>query len=283
MSKQGDLKELVARGLRRGTSAAAGTRVGRIVAGQAVTEAMGEVARVQHGGFELRFVATNWINRFRAESFASKEPETLEWIDGIPRDSVLWDVGANVGLYACYAAVARGCRVVAFEPSIFNLESLARNVFLNGVVDRVTIFPLPLSAANGSDTLHYSTTEWGGALSSFAKEYGHDGEALDVVFDHRTFGMTMDSVHALLGFEQPDFIKLDVDGIEHLILAGASNVLQSVQSVLVEVDEDFVRQAEDVQAALTQAGLHLVEKRHSEMIGSVPEFAKTFNQIWVRA
>ncbi len=95
--------------------------------------------------------------------------------------------------------------------------------------------------------------------------------------------MTMDSVHALLGFEQPDFIKLDVDGIEHLILAGASNVLRSVQSVLVEVDEDFVRQAEDVQAALTQAGLHLVEKRHSEMIGSVPEFAKTFNQIWVRA
>ncbi len=142
---------------------------------------MGEIARVQYGGFELRFAATNGINRFRADSFASKEPETLEWIDGMPRDNVLWDVGANVGLYACYAAVARGCRVVAFEPSIFNIESLARNVFLNGVVDRVTIFPLPLSAASGSDTLHYSTTEWG-ALSAFGEDYGHDGEALDIIF-----------------------------------------------------------------------------------------------------
>ncbi len=241
---------------------------------------MGEIARVQYGGFELRFAATNGINRFRAESFASKEPETLEWIDGMPRDSVLWDVGANVGLYACYAAVARGCRVVAFEPSIFNIESLARNVFLNGVVDRVTIFPLPLSAASGSDTLHYSTTEWG-ALSAFGEDYGHDGEALDIIFDHRTFGMTMDSVQELLGFEQPDFIKLDVDGIEHLILAGASNVLRSVQSVLVEVNEDFVRQAENVSAVLMAAGLMFVEKRRSKMVAE-SAFAAAYNQIWRR-
>ncbi len=93
--------------------------------------------------------------------------------------------------------------------------------------------------------------------------------------------MTMDSVHALPGFEQPDFIKLDVDGIEHLILAGASNVLRSVQSVLVEVNEDFVRQAENVSAVLTAAGLMLVERRRSEMVAE-SAFAAAYNQIWRR-
>ncbi len=132
MPVKSDLKELIARVLRRGTSLLVGTRVGRIVADQAVVEAIGDVVTVDHHGLEMRFAATNWINRFRAETFSSKEPETLEWIDGMPPGSVLWDIGANVGLYSCYAAAARGCRVVSFEPSLFNLEMLARNVYLNG-------------------------------------------------------------------------------------------------------------------------------------------------------
>ncbi len=93
--------------------------------------------------------------------------------------------------------------------------------------------------------------------------------------------MTMDSVQELLGFEQPDFIKLDVDGIEHLILTGASNVLRSVQSVLVEVNEDFVRQAENVSAVLMAGGLMLVEKRRSKMVAE-SAFAAAYNQIWRR-
>jgi len=52
----------------------------------------------------------------------AKEPDTLMWIDKIPEHSVFWDVGANVGLYSCYAAKARNCIVFAFEPSVFNLR-----------------------------------------------------------------------------------------------------------------------------------------------------------------
>jgi FkbM family methyltransferase len=58
----------------------------------------------------------------------------------MPRGSVLWDIGANVGLYSCYAVKARDCRVFAFEPSVFNLELLARNIFLNGIADQATMF-----------------------------------------------------------------------------------------------------------------------------------------------
>jgi len=82
--------------------------------------------------------------------FATKEPETLEWIDRIPEKSVLWDIGANVGLYSCYAAKARGCRVFAFEPSVFNLEILARNIFLNQLTDQITIVPGEFASADAN-------------------------------------------------------------------------------------------------------------------------------------
>src|ERR1700689_2479866 len=93
----------------------------------------------------MRFSVPNALNKYRVDPFSSKEPETLQWIDRIPRASVMWDVGANIGLYSCYAAKARGCRVFAFEPSVFNLEALARNIFLNRLTELITIVPLPLS------------------------------------------------------------------------------------------------------------------------------------------
>ena len=79
---------------------------------------------------------------WRANTFASKEPETLAWIDGMCREDVLWDIGANVGLYTVYAA--KRVKSVLFEPSIFNLELLGRNCSVNEVEDKVVIFPIAL-------------------------------------------------------------------------------------------------------------------------------------------
>ena len=47
-------------------------------------------------------------------------------------------------LYTCYAVKRTDCQVYAFEPSVFNLELLAKNVYLNSLSDKVTIISLPL-------------------------------------------------------------------------------------------------------------------------------------------
>src|SRR6185437_4913944 len=93
--------------------------------------AMSSCTTVSHGGISLRLATPNWLADWRVNTFATKEPETLDWIDSLPEGAVLWDIGANVGLYSVYAAKARRCRVWAFEPSVFNVELLARNIFLN--------------------------------------------------------------------------------------------------------------------------------------------------------
>jgi FkbM family methyltransferase len=230
---------------------------------------------------ELTFVVPNSLNHFRIETFSTKEPETLEWIDGIPRGSVVWDVGANVGLYTCYAAKARGCRVFAFEPSVFNLELLARNVLLNGLADQATIIPLPLSDRRAINKLNMTSTEWGGALSTFGQKYGHDGEVLQKVFEFATLGISMSDAVELLGIPQPHYVKIDVDGIEHLILQGGRAVLSRVAGVLIEINDQFTEQARGSAACLQQAGLTLVRKAHSRMVEE-SAFRGAFNQIWSR-
>ena len=117
------------------------TTIGRYLYSQIINNAMSLTQEVAHHGVSLIFSTPNALNKFRADTFSSKEPETLEWLDNIPENSVVWDIGANVGLYSCYAAKARSCRVFAFEPSVFNLEFLARNIYLNKLTELVTIIP----------------------------------------------------------------------------------------------------------------------------------------------
>ena len=275
------IKRLVIAGVRGGVRLLRRSAAGRYLLDQVVKAIVNSTATVRHREMELTFVVPNRVNHLRAETFSTKEPETLAWIDGIPEGAVFWDVGANVGLYSCYAARARRCEVCAFEPSVFNLEVLARNVHLNRVSDRVTIVPLPLSDVRGVATLNMTTTDWGGAFSTFGQSYGHDGQPLRTTFGFRTAGLSLTEANGLLGLRPPQYIKMDVDGIEHLILKGGADVLRQVSGVLIEVNEEFDLQATACARYLTEAGLVLREKRHAEMFeGSI--FKNTYNQIWHR-
>lgn len=259
------------------------TRIGQYLFNQILNTAMKRVQEVSHGGVLLRFSAPNSLCDWRAKTFSTKEPETLSWIDSIPETSVLWDVGANIGLYSVYAAKKRNCQVWAFEPSVFNLELLARNIFINGLTKQVCIVPVALSDRLGSSQMRMTTTEWGGALSTFGQEFGWDGEAIRQVFEFQTIGLSMEDAVQKIAIPKPDYIKMDVDGLEHFILKGGPVVLQDVKGILIEVNDDFHEQAEQCRKLLSESGLVLKEKRHSEMIATNTNgFQNSYNQIWIR-
>lgn len=245
---------------------------------------MNRTDEIVHQRTRLVFSTPNSQSQWRARTFSTKEPETLDWIDSIEESSVLWDVGANVGLYSCYAAKHRNCRVFAFEPSVFNLELLARNTFLNALTGRVTIVPLPLSGTRAVNTLNMITTDWGGALSTFGESFGYDGKPMKKVFEFSTIGITMVDAVLVLGIPQPDYVKMDVDGIEHLILAGGQEVLRKARGVLVEINDHFEVQAENASRYLREAGLTMTDKKHAAYFDAVGEDVGkyTFNQIWTR-
>ena len=242
---------------------------------------MNRTYTIEHGNIRICLTVPNWINKYRATTFSEKEPETLAWIDSFERESVLWDVGANVGLYSIYAAKKRKCSVIAFEPSVFNLEILARNLFLNDVKEWVTIAPIALNDVLGPNFMRLTSTDWGGSCSTFDKNVGWDGQPIRQVFTYKTLGATLDQGVELFGLPPPSYIKMDVDGIEHFILAGGEKLLRNVESVLVEINDEFIDQGEKTARILTDSGLLLSDKRQSKIISN-SAFSGTFNQIWVR-
>ena len=162
-------------------------RICRSIQEAIVGQVMKQKYDVSHNNVNMTFIIPNKTSRFRAETFSTKEPETLEWIEGFSDRSILWDVGANVGLYSIYAA-KNGHRVLAIEPSVFNLELLARNISINSVADRVTVLPIPLNNRSGISTMHIGNLDWGGSMSSFEKKVGWDGESFDPAITYDLMG-----------------------------------------------------------------------------------------------
>ena len=223
----------------------------------------------------------NKLTRFRATTFASKEPETLTWIESFDTGAVFWDVGANVGIYTIYAALKVQAKVIAFEPSVFNLEILTRNIVLNDLENSVTISPLPLNVKSEVGSFHLQQATWGGALSQFGqKKQLEEFESSDN-FNYQMISLTMDHMCDSIGLYRPDCLKIDVDGNEYLILEGGQNILKTVKTVLVEVDDNMLMEAAKTAELLSRAGLTLVGKYQQDYL-KMTKYAGLHNQIWRR-
>lgn len=236
---------------------------------------MNQYELVIHNDIKLYFITPNWINSYRVKTFATKEPETLEWIENIIPGSVIWDIGANVGLYSIYASKLNKGKVYAFEPSVFNLEILARNIYINNLQNSITIIPIPMSNMIDENLFQMTSTQWGGALSTFGASIDQNGNPIKDIFEYKILGTSIDEMLKTFQLKNPDYIKIDVDGIEHLILAGASEVLLKVRSVLIEIDDNFIEQTEKSKILLEKAGLVLFKKCKIDSTSQ-------YNQWWVR-
>lgn len=241
---------------------------------------------VSGSSIDMTLYTPNSICTMRANSFSSKEPETLEWIERFGgSDKVLFDVGANIGIYSIYNCLLHGGKSIAFEPSFFNLKQLTKNININECEHLISVVSNPLSDYSGfSDFLNGNTDE-GGALSAFGVEYGYDGHGIQSNCITNVLGFSLDDLFELGMLKiKPNFIKVDVDGIEHLILNGAKKVLSSPEclSVLIEVNDDFEKQSNEVSRILLSCGYILEGKRHAEIFDNNPSFGRTYNQIWVK-
>ena len=226
----------------------------------------------------------NQTCHMRHKTFSTKEPETLEWIDTYGGEGAMFDIGANIGIYSLYYAKSKPGNVYSFEPSVFNLRQLAKNISMNSLSEKVRVISNPLSSSTGISNFCNSSDDEGGALSAFGVNYGYDGKPIDKNIEYKVLGFTLDDVmQKNLVNEVPTLVKIDVDGIEHLILEGAKNTLSSkgCKSVLIEVNDNFKHQSSRVSELLKSYGFKMQEKGHSELFNS-GKFKHTFNQIWVK-
>lgn len=160
------------------------------------------------------------------------EPGLTAWLlagfeQGTP--GIFVDVGANIGWYALQAARSPGVRrVVAFEPDVGNHQLLQANIERNGMASRIDAVACAAGSEPGLARLHrYKASNLG--RHSLLEDSGHGGgwialQTVDGVLEH--LGLGDASIAAM---------KMDVEGYEPLVLAGACNALHRTDALLVEL------------------------------------------------
>lgn len=166
------------------------------------------------------------LEKWRVETFWTKEPETIAWIDSFSRGETFLDVGANIGLYSFYAA-SKGCKVVAVEPHPANYSALC----INKRNDKhCPITPLWGCCGERSGMVEF--------MYSDARAGSTGGK---YVTGNRMKMWTVDDLAKTFG--SFDHVKIDVDGAELQVVTGMFPQLldAKVKSCLVEVSSDRIK------------------------------------------
>lgn len=180
----------------------------------------------------------------------SFEPNEFAFVDRVLKPGMTFiDVGANDGYYSLFAArrVGPTGKVVAIEPSSRERAHLQRNLGRNGL-DNVQVVAAALGAEPGVVDLHLAHGVHAGhnTLGDFA----HD----DVVraSSERVPLETLDAVVARHSLTQVDMVKIDVEGGEAGVIAGARKVLNEMRPILLmELNDRALRaQGQSAEALL---------------------------------
>ena len=235
---------------------------------------------------KISFFTPSELIKWRVKTILDKEPETISWINEFKDKSIFWDIGANVGLYSIYAASKRKrIKVFSFEPSSSNLRTLSRNISINNLQNKINIVPFALSKnKNKFLLLKESSFNEGGALNSFGVNYNFSGKKFFSKNSYNTFGTSLDNLIKLKILKVPNYIKIDVDGIEDLILAGAKNLLlnKKIKSILIEINDKFKVQKKKILKIMKKNKFQLISKSRNEDFYSNKDFSGIYNYIFTK-
>lgn len=175
------------------------------------------------------------------------------------------DVGANIGSYTVLASGVCGARTIAFEPDPETAEHLSRNVEINELGSLVELHKVALGDAAGEtaftmglDTVNHV------ALAGKA----------------HTRVVPMRRLDDIPGICKAKLIKLDVEGFEARVLAGAHQVLASPSLIAVETEA----QDSATLRALTGAGFtrRWYDPWTRTLLQAPPADLKASNALFVR-
>ena len=240
---------------------------------------------------KINFFIPNHLVEWRVNTFYNTEPETLQWIDTFDKKNnfIFWDIGANIGLYSIYNSLKnKNSTTISFEPSTSNLRVLSRNISINNLEDRIKIFTPPLTnKENKFLMMRESAFQEGGAMHSFGETFDFEGKIFSSKMNYKIFGTNINFLIDNKILDIPDYIKIDVDGIEHLILEGGSKYLQDkkIKSLSIEINENFIEQKKRILDIMEKNNFKILHKKQAEDIlnlNSNDRFNKIFNYIFVK-
>lgn len=200
-----------------------------------------------------------------------------KWLNWISDCRMLYDIGASNGLEGLFAIAKHGCPVTFVEPYTPSIESILKSVF---VASRAGTAKVEIVHAGCGDTDGYARLLMHGApiagenlntfddASVYIQTDGIDRRAKTAI-SQWVKGVSIDSLSAIHGLPAPSHVKIDVDGFEAKVIAGAAATLRAgtVESWAIEANGDA--NAASVDAALRGAG-YVEAERFVHYPGAVP-------------
>ena len=189
---------------------------------------------MKDGAFKIKI--NSYIDFYRYKTFYEKEPETLKWLEKYSGDKVLYDIGANIGVYSLYfAKLSKSNKVYSFEPEAFNYFTLNSNIYINKL-SNILAFNIGIGDKNEFNELYVGKFESGRSGHNIGSKSSQFHQ--DISYKQGIFSFTLDSLWEKYGLPFPSIIKIDVDGFEPNIIKGAEKTLQDsrLESILIEID-----------------------------------------------
>ena len=182
------------------------------------------------------------------------------------RDAI--DIGANIGFFSVLLAkqmAPQGRRVLAVEPTPNALARLHANLARNGVADSVTVFEGVAADKPGTISMNVVVGKEEYSSIQNAKHPRITGEeGKQYRYETRDVeATTIDQLVESHGID-PGFMKIDVEGAEHIVLAGAQQTLARNRPViLAELNDRVLREngssAAEVIAMVAQHDYEIVD------------------------
>lgn len=149
----------------------------------------------------------------------------------IRTSGVLWDVGACVGNFSIIAS-SNFPKVYAFEPDGFTFSSLIKNIHFSGRAIPAFNFALSNTSLHVAKLFLASTKE-AHAHHSLESPINYVGQRFDPALELPVLGIRADELIDLLELDVPEFVKIDVDGMEFEILEGFGKYLSDPRMLVV--------------------------------------------------
>ena len=186
----------------------------------------------------INYSVSNDTTLWRAQSLFEKEPITIKWIRSFKKNSVFYDVGSNIGIYSIFAGYVSDVKVYSFEPESNNFQILMENILANNLGGKIYPYPIGISNSSGLTTLYLSKFEKGGSHHVVGESLDHNLNKKEVKLTQGIFSSTLDDLNKIWKLPKPNYLKIDVDGIEYKIIEKSQNLLRSkeLQSVLIEIN-----------------------------------------------
>jgi FkbM family methyltransferase len=197
----------------------------------------------------LSFVLLGKTAAGRAMTVLTKQPATITWINSFEPGSVFWDIGASVGVFSLYAALATDTRVVAFEPAAVNYYLLSANCEANKLQDRVDCLLVGVGARRAIARLEVSQFRPARSFSFRGKRAEpYEGRQAAIV-------LPIDELVEDYGLACPNYIKIDAPGASEGIIAGAARTFRrpDLRQIHLEV-RDTSKGGQRILEMLNQSG-----------------------------